>query len=72
MNDVTIDSMRHLENKRDWPEILTFSEVAAILRIGRGAAWRLFKSGAITSFRAGKPYRVRREALEDFIKGGRG
>lgn len=49
-------------------EILTLTEVAALLRVRRAVAWRLVRSGRLPSFRVGKAYRVQRADFETFCK----
>jgi len=54
----------------DRPKVMTLTEVATALWVRRAVAWRLVKSGKLRSFRVGKAYRVLRENLERFTKGG--
>jgi excisionase family DNA binding protein len=46
------------------PEVLTVKEVAAVLRIGRSAAYAAVHAGEIPSVRLGRAIRVPRQALE--------
>lgn len=48
-------------------EVYTVPELAAILKIGRNAAYDLVKSGNIRSIRIGKSIRIPRSALEKFL-----
>ena len=52
----------------DLPLVLTVGEVAAVLGVGRHAAYDLVQSGAIPIIRIGKHIRVYREALERFLE----
>lgn len=52
----------------DLPLVLTVGEVAAVLGVGRHAAYDLAQSGAIPIIRIGKHIRVYREALERFLE----
>lgn len=47
--------------------VYTVPELAAILKIGRNAAYDLVKSGKIHSIRIGKSIRIPRAALEEFL-----
>ena len=48
-------------------EVYTVPELAAILKIGRNAAYDLVKSGKIHSIRIGKSIRIPHAALEEFL-----
>lgn len=50
------------------PPILTVEEVAAILRIGRNAAYCLVKNGGIASIHIGRSIRIPRKALQQFLE----
>ena len=52
------------------PMVLTVSDVAETLAIGRNKAYTLVNTGAIKALRIGQHYRIPREALVDFIKNG--
>jgi excisionase family DNA binding protein len=47
--------------------LLTPADVAEILRVSKAKAYALLKRGEIPSVRIGKPVRVRREDLEEYI-----
>jgi len=55
------------DNYRD---MLTISEIAEALKIGRNNAYELVRSGAIRSVKIGRQYRVSKASLYDFIKEG--
>ncbi len=50
------------------PNILTVSEAANALRIGRTAMYELLSKGEIPSFTVGRSRRLRRSDLDDYIK----
>ena len=47
--------------------VYTVLELAAVLQIGRNAAYDLVKSGAIRSIRIGKSIRIPKSALEEYL-----
>ena len=49
--------------------LLTVSELARELRIGRNTAYTFVRSGQIRSIKIGRTIRVPRTALEDFLAG---
>lgn len=49
-------------------DILTASEVARILRISRGKAYRMMQLGEIRAIQFDRTTRVRRQDLEEFIR----
>ena len=49
--------------------MLTVSELARELRIGRNTAYTFVRSGQIRSIKIGRTIRVPRTALEDFLAG---
>ena len=49
-------------------QLLKCSEVAQILNISRGAAYRLVQQGKISSVKFNSSVRVKPEDLEDFIR----
>ena len=50
------------------PLLLTVSEMASILRIGRNAAYQLVKDGSIPCIHVGRSIRVPRNALIQFVE----
>lgn len=50
------------------PLLLTVSELSAVLRIGRNAAYQLVKDGDIKSLHVGRSIRIPRTALIQFIE----
>jgi excisionase family DNA binding protein len=60
------------ENKKrvaleDYGDVLTVRELAAILRIGKNAAYALISDGAIVSVRVGRKYLVPKNCILDFL-----
>jgi len=59
------------ENKsilfENYPDVLTVSELQAVLKIGRTAAYQLITENKIASFRIGKSVRISKTALIDFV-----
>ena len=53
------------------PLLLTVSDLASVLRIGRNAAYQLVKDGSIQSIRVGRNIRIPRNALAQFLEGTR-
>lgn len=50
------------------PTLLKVEEVAAILRIGRNAAYSLVNKGEIRCIHAGRSIRIPRKALKQFLE----
>lgn len=59
---------RPYSNISDMPLVLTVTEVAAALGIGRHAAYDLVQSVAIPVIHIGRHIRVYRDALERFLE----
>lgn len=51
------------------PEVLTIEEAAAVLRIGRSAAYMAAKRGDIPTVKIGGTYRVPRHRLAELLGG---
>ncbi len=49
-------------------DILTIEELCEILKIGRNRAYELLESGPIKGFRLGKPWKIPRIAVENYLK----
>lgn len=49
------------------PLVLSVPELAAVLHIGRNAAYELVKSGQIRCIRIGKSIRIPQSALLDYL-----
>jgi excisionase family DNA binding protein len=62
--------MKHTNDTKTGRAVLTMTEVADELRIGRVTAWRLVSTGQIKGFRAGKGWRVRSADLVEFMEKG--
>ena len=52
---------------RDLADILTVTEVAEYLRIPQKTAYQLVRSGELPAFKAGRHWRVTREAVGTYI-----
>ncbi len=57
----------YLSMLKEQPEVLTVSEVAKILRIGKNKAYALIKSGELASVRIGKKVIVPKICLIRFL-----
>ena len=55
-------------NIESLPLLLTVSDLASILRIGRNAAYQLVKDGNIQSIRVGRSIRIPRKAQIQFME----
>ena len=55
-------------NIESLPLLLTVSDLASILRIGRNAAYQFVKGGNIQSIRVGRKIRIPREALVQLME----
>lgn len=51
---------------------LNLSEAAAYLRVSRSTVMRLLRDGAIAASKAGREWRITRQALDDFCRRGYG
>ncbi len=49
-------------------ELLSAEDVAALMDVGEATVWRWCREGNLPCLKAGKRWRVRREALEDFLR----
>lgn len=58
---------KSITNVDDLPLVLTISDLAKILSIGRNTAYDLIRSGTIKSFRAGRQIRVSKSALLEYF-----
>jgi excisionase family DNA binding protein len=54
------------------PDVMKVPEVAAVLRIGRNAAYELIQRGELQAVCIGRSVRVTRWALEAYLQGGDG
>ena len=50
------------------PLTLTVDEAAALLRIGRGSAYALVRSGRLRSIKIGRRILIPASAIEDFLR----
>ena len=51
-----------------YPLTLTVDEAAALLRIGRGSAYALVRSGRLRSIKIGRRILIPASAIEDFLR----
>lgn len=54
-------------NPGNLPLVLTVSDLAAVLHIGRNAAYALVRSGKLRCIRIGKTIRIPQSALMDYL-----
>lgn len=54
---------KSIANVDDLPLVLTISDLAKILGVGKNTAYALIRCGAIKSFRVGRQIRVSKSAL---------
>lgn len=52
----------------DYPDVLTISEVADILKIGRNNTYKLINSGKIRSIHIGRLHRISKKSLIEYIE----
>ena len=53
--------------ERNYPEILTLKQCQEILQIGKNLMLSLVHNEEIPAFRVGKQWRIRKNALEQYI-----
>lgn len=51
-------------------EVYTLKEVEELLQVTQRTLYNWIKGGKLTAFKAGREWRVTKEALEDFTKTG--
>jgi len=51
-------------------EVYTLKEIEELLQVTRRTLYNWLKAGKLKAFRAGREWRVTREALEQFLKTG--
>ena len=51
----------------NYDDVLTVSDVAEILYVGRNTVYELLNSGELKGFRIGKTWRVTKDSLVSFI-----
>ena len=49
-------------------DLLSVEDVAELMEVGKATIWRWCREGNLPCLKVGKHWRVRREALEDFLK----
>lgn len=52
------------------PDVMTFEEVMAYLRIPRSSLYKLAQEGKIPSQKVGRHWRFRRQAIHRWLEGG--
>ena len=55
------------ESLNDTSPVITVPDLAALLQIGRNAAYALVRSRTIRSVRVGMQYRIPREAIDEYL-----
>jgi excisionase family DNA binding protein len=53
-----------------WPELMTTTEVAAVLRVSKMTVYRLISGGQVEARRIGRSFRVLESSLRDYMKVG--
>lgn len=51
------------------PAVCSICELAAYLRVGKNTAYELIQTGQIPAVRVGRQFRIRREAVLEFLSG---
>jgi len=51
-----------------YPDVLTVREVCNVLRVSKTTAYRLLKTGQLSSRRIGSALRISKESLIDFLR----
>lgn len=49
-------------------DIITIAELCEILMIGRNRAYELLESGEIKAFRLGRPWKIPRLSVENYLR----
>ena len=52
---------------KDYLDIMTVSEIADILYIGKNHVYELLENGAIKGFRIGRVWKIPKESLKEYI-----
>ncbi|WP_294413871.1 helix-turn-helix domain-containing protein [uncultured Ruminococcus sp.] len=63
--------MRYTEMFRNEPDVLTVSEAAKLLRIGKNQAYEFVKNGKLSAIKLGKKIIVPKPTLVDFCRNER-
>lgn len=50
-------------------QFLTVAEVAAVMRVSKMTVYRLVHNGELPAARVGKSFRVREQAVHDYLRG---
>jgi excisionase family DNA binding protein len=61
---------QHFSNWDEVPLLLTVEEVAGLLRLHQNSVKRLLREGKLAGIKAGRAWRIRREALLAFLNAG--
>ena len=59
---------KNQKSLEDYPDVVTVSELAEILRIHQSTAYELLQSGALVHRRIGSAYRISKYAIKDFLE----
>ncbi len=49
-------------------DILTIEELCEVLKIGRNRAYELLENGEIKGFRLGRPWKIPKLSLQEYLK----
>lgn len=49
-------------------DVLTIEELCEILKIGRNRAYELLENGEIKGFRLGRPWKIPKISVEEYLK----
>ncbi len=61
-----MDNMRHW-SEESLPFVMTISEIAKLLGVGKNTTYDLVKKGALSSVRVGRQIRVSRDAVLHYL-----
>lgn len=51
-----------------YDDILTIEELCEILKVGRNRAYELLETGEIKAFRLGRPWKIPRLSVENYLR----
>ena len=60
--------VQHEKSLQDYPLVLTPTEAAQALGIGKNSIYALLRSGALGSIRVGKLIKIPRAAIEEYLQ----
>jgi excisionase family DNA binding protein len=53
---------------KNYPDVVSVSEMQKMLNIGRNSAYRLLKTGKVKSIRIGRVHKITKSAIVQYIK----